>query len=149
MKIAIANDHRGYQTKLKIKSILEKKGYEIIDIGTDSEKRVDHPVYAFKLCDYVKAHNVLGIAICGTGLGMSIDCNKVKGIRCAKIDNVDEARSAKEHNNANVLAFSAQSHTAKEIKEMIDIFINSTFNIDPRYKMRIEQVEKYEETNEY
>ena len=108
MKIAIANDHRGYQTKLKIKSILEKKGYEIIDIGTDSEKRVDHPVYAFKLCDYVKAHNVLGIAICGTGLGMSIDCNKVKGIRCAKIDNVDEARSAKEHNNANVLAFSAQ-----------------------------------------
>ena len=53
MKIAIANDHRGYQTKLKIKSILEKKGYEIIDIGTDSEKRVDHPVYAFKLCDYV------------------------------------------------------------------------------------------------
>ena len=85
--------------------------------------------------------------MCGTGIGVSIACNKVKGIRCAKIDNDNDAKSAKEHNNANILAFGAH-HGAKRIKEMIDIFINSTFNTEPSYKIRIEQVERYEKDNE-
>ena len=148
MKIGLANDHRAYNVKEELKSLLDN--YEIIDYGCFSNDMVDYPKYAITLATAVVNKDVdLGIVMCGTGIGVSIAANKVKKIRCAKIDNVDEARSAKEHNNANVLAFSAQSHTAKEIKEMIDIFINSTFNIDPRYKMRIEQVEKYEETNEY
>ena len=148
MKIGLANDHRAYNVKEELKPLLED--YEIIDYGCFSNDMVDYPKYAITLATAVVNKDVdLGIVMCGTGIGVSIAANKVKKIRCAKIDNVDEARSAKEHNNANVLAFSAQSHTAKEIKEMIDIFINSTFNIDPRYKMRIEQVEKYEETNEY
>ena len=148
MKIGLANDHRAYKVKEELKSLLDD--YEIIDYGCFSNDMVDYPKYAITLATAVVNKDVdLGIVMCGTGIGVSIAANKVKKIRCAKIDNVDEARSAKEHNNANVLAFSAQSHTAKEIKEMIDIFINSTFNIDPRYKMRIEQVEKYEETNEY
>lgn len=148
MKIGLANDHRAYNVKEELKSLLDD--YEIIDYGCFSNDMVDYPKYAITLATAVINKDVdLGIVMCGTGIGVSIAANKVKKIRCAKIDNVDEARSAKEHNNANVLAFSAQSHTAKEIKEMIDIFINSTFNINPRYKMRIEQVEKYEETNEY
>ncbi|MGN1269060.1 MAG: RpiB/LacA/LacB family sugar-phosphate isomerase [Candidatus Aphodocola sp.] len=148
MKIGLANDHRAYNVKEELKSLLDD--YEIIDYGCFSNDMVDYPKYAITLATAVVNKDVdLGIVMCGTGIGVSIAANKVKKIRCAKIDNVDEARSAKEHNNANVLAFSAQSHTAKEIKEMIDIFINSTFNINPRYKMRIEQVEKYEETNEY
>ena len=148
MKIGLANDHRAYNVKEELKSLLDD--YEIIDYGCFSNDMVDYPKYAITLATAVVNKDVdLGIVMCGTGIGVSIAANKVKKIRCAKIDNVDEARSAKEHNNANVLAFSAQSHTAKEIKEMIDIFINSTFNIDPRYKMRIEQVEKYEEDNEY
>ena len=148
MKIGLANDHRAYNVKEELKSLLDD--YEIIDYGCFSNDMVDYPKYAITLATAVVNKDVdLGIVMCGTGIGVSIAANKVKKIRCAKIDNVDEARSAKEHNNANVLAFSAQSHTAKEIKEMIDIFINSTFNIDPRYKMRIEQVEKYEETNGY
>lgn len=148
MKIGLANDHRAYNVKEELKSLLDN--YEIIDYGCFSNDMVDYPKYAITLATAVVNKDVdLGIVMCGTGIGVSIAANKVKKIRCAKIDNIDEARSAKEHNNANVLAFSAQSHTAKEIKEMIDIFINSTFNIDPRYKMRIEQVEKYEETNEY
>lgn len=148
MKIGLANDHRAYNVKEELKSLLDN--YEIIDYGCFSNDMVDYPKYAITLATAVVNKDVdLGIVMCGTGIGVSIAANKVKKIRCAKIDNVDEARSAKEHNNANVLAFSAQSHTAKEIKEMIDIFINSTFNIDPRYKMRIEQVEKYEEDNEY
>lgn len=148
MTIGIANDHRAYKVKEELKELLED--YNIIDYGCYSSDRIDYPQYAFKLSNAVINNEVdLGIIMCGTGIGVSIACNKVKKIRCAKIDNKDEAKSAKEHNNANILAFSAQSHTAKEIKEMIDIFTNSTFLLDPCYKIRIDQVEKYEETNEY
>ena len=148
MKIGIASDHRGYKTKEELKTILDN--YDIIDYGCYSADMVDYPKYALKLAEEVEKKEVdLGIIMCGTGIGVSIACNKVKGIRCAKIDNKDEARSAKEHNNANILAFSSQSHTAIEIKEMIDVFVNSTFNLDEKYIMRIRQVEKYEETNEY
>lgn len=148
MKIGIANDHRAYKVKEELKSLLDD--YDIVDYGCYNEERIDYPKYAFTLSQAIINKEVdLGIAMCGTGIGVSIACNKVKGIRCAKIDNKQEAKSAKEHNNANVLAFSAQSHSAQEIKEMIDIFINSTLLADPCYKIRIEQVEKYEETNEY
>lgn len=148
MKIGIANDHRAYDVKEKLKKILDN--YEIIDYGCYSTERIDYPKFALTLSDAVINKEVdLGIVMCGTGIGVSIACNKVKGIRCAKIDNKAEAKSAKEHNDANVLAFSAQSHSAEEIKEMIEIFINSTFLSDPCYKIRIKQVENYEETNEY
>lgn len=148
MKIGLANDHRAYNAKESLKKLLDD--YEIIDYGCYSDELVDYPKYAFDLSNAVLKGEVdLGIVMCGTGIGVSIACNKVKGIRCAKIDNINEAKSAKEHNNANVLAFSAQSHTPEEIKKMLDMFINSTFNVEPRYKIRIKQVEKYEESNEY
>ncbi len=148
MKIGLANDHRAYKAKEQLKSLLDD--YDIVDYGCYSDERVDYPKYAFILGNAVVNKEVdLGIVMCGTGIGVSIACNKVKGVRCAKIDNKDEAKSAKEHNNANIIAFSAQSHTPEEIKEMVDIFINSTLLADPSYKIRIEQVEKYEETNEY
>lgn len=148
MKIGIASDHRAYDTKEKLKLLLDN--YDIVDYGCYCSERTDYPKYAISLSNAVISKEVdLGIVMCGTGIGVSIACNKVKKIRCAKVDNKDEAKSAKEHNNANILAFSAQAHTALEIKEMIDIFLNSTFNTDICYKIRIEQVEKYEETNEY
>lgn len=148
MKIGIANDHRAYKVKEKLKRLLDD--FDIIDYGCYSDERIDYPKYAITLGSAVVNNEVdLGIVMCGTGIGVSIACNKVKGIRCAKIDNKAEAQSAKEHNDANVLAFSAQSHTAEEIKEMIDIFLNSTLLLDPCYKIRIKQVENYEETNEY
>lgn len=148
MKIGIACDHRAYKVKEELKALLDS--FNIVDYGCYSSDRIDFPKYAITLATAVKNKEVdLGIAMCGTGIGVSIACNKVKGICCAKVDNKDEAKSAKEHNDANVLAFSAQSHTAEEIKEMINIFINSTLNSDPSYKMRIDQIKKYEETNEY
>lgn len=148
MTIGLANDHRAYEVKEQLKKLLAN--YEIVDFGCFSKERTDYPKYAIKMSEAVKNNEIdLGIALCGTGIGVSIACNKVKGIRCAKIDSLNDAASAKEHNNANVLAFGAQSHSAKEIKEMIDKFINSTFNTDPSYKIRIEQVEKYEGISEY
>ena len=150
MRIAIANDHNGVELKQKLTEYLTNKGYDVINYGTDTKDRVDYPKYGIIVGEKVANKEAdFGIVICGSAIGISIACNKVKGIRCAKIDNKDEAKSAKEHNNANILAFSSQSHTAIEIKEMIDVFVNSTFNLDERYIMRIRQVENYEETNEY
>lgn len=148
MRIGIASDHRAYEVKEELKKMLDE--YDIVDYGCYSNQRVDYPKYALLLSKAVVNKEAdLGIVMCGTGIGVSICCNKVKKIRCAKIDNLSEAKSAKEHNNANILAFGASNHGAKEIKKMIDTFINSTFNTDKSYTIRIKQVEKYEETNEY
>lgn len=145
MTLGLACDHRAYEVKEELKKLLDE--YDLIDYGCFSSERIDYPEYSFKLSNAVINKEIdLGIVMCGTGIGVSIACNKVKGIRCAKIDNENDAKSAKEHNNANILAFGSH-HEIKKIKEMIRIFINSTFNTDPSYKIRIEQVEKYENNN--
>ena len=149
MKIGLASDHRGFKLKEQLIKELVNKNYEVIDYGTNSEESTDYPDYAFKLGESIVNKNAdFGVAICGSGIGISIACNKVKGIRCAKIDNINEAKSSKEHNNANILAFSS-SHTKEEIINMIKEFLNSKFNEDPRYIRRINMVEKYEESYEY
>ena len=143
MKIGIANDHGGYILKKKLVEKLKEKGYDIIDYGSISEERVDYPEYAFKLCHGVISEEIdLGIAICKTGIGMSIACNKVKGIRCAKIDNKIDAEFSKKHNNANVLAISANKDV-NEILEFIEIFNSSTFEGD-RHSKRLNMIMEYE-----
>ena len=92
MKIGIASDHRGYDTKEKLKKHFRDK-YEIIDYGTDSKERTDYPIYGIKLGEKVRDKEVdYGIAICGSAIGISIACNKVKGVRCGKVNSKEEAR---------------------------------------------------------
>ena len=147
MKIGIASDHRGYVLKKEIIKEL-KNEYEIIDFGTDSEERVDYPDYAFKLGKAIQNKDIdLGIAICGTGIGISIALNKVKGVLCAKISNKEEAKLAKEHNHANAIAFSG-STKIEEAKEMILTFLNSKPNNEQAHLDRINKILKYEEDNE-
>lgn len=147
MKIGITSDHRGYILKQKIIEEL-KDEYEIIDFGTNSEDRVDYPDYAFKLGSAIQKKEVdLGIAICGTGIGISIALNKVKGVLCAKINNKEEARLAKEHNHANAIAFSGAIE-AKDAKEMILTFLNAKPNNEKAHVNRINKILKYEEENE-
>lgn len=147
MNIGISSDHRGYEIKKELINKLTEKGYNITDCGTDNSDSVDYPVYAFKLCELVTKHQIdFGIAICGTGIGMSIACNKVKGIRCAKIDNVIDTKYAKEHNNANILAISANK-SLEEIIEMIEIFINNSFSSNEKHQRRIQLIEDYENAN--
>ncbi len=147
MKIGLASDHRGYLRKEELKLLLDD--FSVVDFGTFSEEIVDYPIYSLKLSEAVVSKEVdLGIILCGTGIGVSIACNKVNGARCAKIDNINDAKSAKEHNNANILAFSS-SHTKEEIISMIREFLNAKFNEDPRYIRRIKMVERYEESYEY
>ena len=108
MKIGIASDHRGYKIKEMLKDYLDNV-YEVVDYGTDSDESTDFPIYAKKLGKGIQKKEVdLGIAICGTGIGMSICLNKMKGIYCAKVSNESEAILCKSHNNANVIALSEE-----------------------------------------
>lgn len=144
MKIGIANDHRGYETKLNLTKYLTDKGYNVIDYGTDSTDRVDYTTYGFKLGEMVAHHNVdFGIAICGSAIGISIACNKVKGVRCGKINTPEEAIHGKERDYINVIALSGSAPLAQNI-EIVDAYLSATYNSDPVYQKRVEQIEEYE-----
>ncbi len=135
MKIGIASDHRGVYLKNVLVEYLEHNGYKVVNYGTDTMESVDFPKYAFKLGEGIKSKKVdLGIAICGTGIGMSIALNKVKGIYCAKVSNISEAVLCKSHNNANVISFSADIDE-EQAKSIVDKFIATPFsNIDKYIK---------------
>ena len=141
MKIAIASDHRGYELKEYIKKNL--KGVDIIDLGTNNTKPVDYPDYAFKLCEYIKKHNCLGVAICGSGIGISIACNKVKGIRCAKVNSIKETRYTRRDNDANVIALSSRINRERCIK-IINTFLNEEYTNLERHNKRIKKISEYE-----
>ena len=144
MKIGITNDHRGLVLKQTLTNYLENKGYNIIDYGTDSDDSVDYPDYALKLGKSLQKKDIdLGIAICGTGIGMDIALNKVKGIRCAKASNEEEAILARSHNDANALALSAKI-SSDMAKDIVDKFINTNFSNDKRHIERIQKIKEYE-----
>ena len=144
MKIGIASDHRGYETKEKIKEYFKNK-YEIIDYGTNSKERTDYPIYGIKLGEKVRDKEVeYGIAICGSAIGISIACNKVKGVRCGKINTIEEAIHGKANDYINVIAISGDSPLEENIK-IVETFLNTKENtIDPVYLKRIKQIEDYE-----
>lgn len=143
MKIAIANDHNGVNQKNIIKNYLIDLGHEVLDFGTDSDESVDYPNYAFKVGKSIVNNKAdLGILICGTGIGMSIACNKVNGIRCAKVANVEEAKLTRQHNNANVIALS--SHLSEnELKELVYAFVSTDFSYEERHIRRNDLIDKY------
>ena len=116
IKIGIASDHRGYILKEQIIDRLMNQ-YDITDCGTTSEESVDYPDYAFKLGNLVADKDVdFGIAICGTGIGISIACNKVKGVRCAKVDTKEEAIATRVDNDSNIIAFGEKMPLEKAVE---------------------------------
>lgn len=144
MKIGISSDHRGYQLKTKLIKYLQKKGYEVEDFGTDSEVSVDYPTYGFLIGEKVANKDVdFGIAICGSGIGISIACNKVKGVRCAKVSNVREARYARVDNDANVVAISATMPYLRAL-DVIDTFLKTKHLMVERHDRRINMITEYE-----
>lgn len=141
MKIGIASDHRGFNLKNKLVNYLNKEN-TVIDYGTNSTESVDYPLYANKVTKSLINKEVeLGILLCGTGIGMTIAANRIKGIRCAKIDNLEEAILAKEHNDANVLAFNVNK-SLDFITESIKLFNESKVLKDEKYKRRNELLDK-------
>lgn len=143
MKIGFASDHRGYQLKKYLIEELEKN-YEIKDYGTYSEESVDYPDYAFILGENVVNKNVdFGVAICGSGIGISIACNKVKGIFCAKVSNKEEAYYTRNDNNSNIVAFSEKTNK-EEALEIVKTFVETPFSNEERHLRRINKIKEYE-----
>lgn len=143
MKIGFASDHRGYQLKKYLIEELEKN-YEIEDYGTYSEESVDYPDYAFILGENVVNKNVdFGVAICGSGIGISIACNKVKGIFCAKVSNKGEAYYTRNDNNSNIVAFSEKTNK-EEALEIVKTFVETPFSNEERHLRRINKIKEYE-----
>lgn len=142
MKIGISNDHHGIKLKNKIKDYLKGKNIEVIDLGTNEKNNVDYVDYAVQLCNELNKKTFdLGILICGTGIGMSIVANKIKRIRCAKVNNEEEAKLCKEHNMANVIAL---SEYVDNYKNIIDAFINTPYSIEERHIRRINKIKELE-----
>ena len=142
MRIGLASDHRGYRAKKFLKDSLYM--YEVIDYGTDTEDSVDFPEYAKKLGTAIKNGEVdLGVAICGTGIGMSISLNKMIGIYCAKVSSVSEATLSKAHNNANVIAISEEI-SEDVMLEMVQKFIETPFSNVSKYVRRNNMIKEIE-----
>ena len=145
MKIGLASDHRGFKLKQKLTKYLKKKGYDIVDYGTNSSESVDYSDFGISLGEELQKNSVdYGIAICGSGIGISIACNKVKGVRCAKVDNVRDAKIAREHNNANIVAIGSNKFFF-EIKDIIDMFLKTKFTEEERHIRRIKKISDYED----
>lgn len=140
MKIAIGNDHVAYEMKLHIKNYLVGLGYEVIDFGTNNEERTDYPIYAKAVCNSVVSNECdKGILICGTGIGISIAANKVKGVRCVVCSEPYSAKLSREHNNTNVLAFGARVIGASLAEMIVDEFIKTEYE-GGRHQKRIDMI---------
>lgn len=145
MKIAIASDHRGVTYKKEIIEYLISKNHEIIDCSKVNTETDDYPDFAFKVCKkVVEKEAEIGILICRTGIGMSIAANKVKGIRCAKVNSVEDATLCRNDNGANVMTFNYTDGMDK-IRNYIDAFISADVLNDERHKRRVDKIIKYEQ----
>lgn len=141
MKIAIASDHGGFALKGYLLGYYKKQGISLEDLGTHSEESCDYPLIADALCRHIlDGRAELGILICGTGIGISIAANRHKGIRAALLYNADVARLAREHNNANVIAFGARTQNKEDVVRYIDIFLASAFE-GGRHQRRIDELD--------
>lgn len=145
MKIGIASDHRGYKLKTKLIKYLKKKKYDVVDYGTNSNASVDYPDYGFKLGEGIKDKEIeYGIVICGSGIGISIACNKVKGVRCARVLSVHDAKVTRQDNNANVIALNEKMFLFKA-KDIVDAFLKTKYKNNLKYQRRIDKISKYED----
>lgn len=147
MKIAIGNDHAAVDMKNIIKSYLEEKGYEVINFGTDTTESVDYPLYGEMVANAVVSGKAdLGIAICGTGVGISIACNKVNGVRAVCCSEPYSAKLSRIHNNSNVLCFGARVIGPELAKMIVDEWLAAEF-IDGRHQKRVDIISEIEKRN--
>lgn len=128
MNLVIACDHAGYEMKENVKKQLAEWGHNVIDCGTNSTDSCDYPVFAKALCKEINDGNAeLGILICGTGIGMSMAANKVKGIRAAVCSDYFSTKFTRAHNNTNVMCLGARVMGEGLALELIDVFLNTPF----------------------
>ncbi|MCL6428892.1 putative sugar phosphate isomerase YwlF [Spiroplasma sp. JKS002669] len=141
IRVAIANDHTAFEFRKPIIEYLKKQGYQVLDLGTVNSKPVDYPDYGFKIGKAISDQKAdVGIAICGTGIGINIAANRVPGIRCALAYEEETARLARSHNNANVLALGARIIAAEKGVELVKVFLNTPTSTEERHQFRIKKL---------
>jgi ribose 5-phosphate isomerase B len=145
MKIAIGTDHAGYDFKETLKAYLASKGHAVEDLGAHSKERCDYPDFARKVGEAVTSGKAqLGVLICGSGIGMSIAANKVRGVRAALIHDLYTARMCRAHNDANVVVLPARLIAMEIAQEMMDLAIATPFEGD-RHAGRLKKIEGIED----
>ena len=146
MKIAIGNDHGGVELKQHLVRYLEEKGYEVVNFGSDVTDSTDYPIYAERVSKAVVSGECeKGILICGTGIGISIAANKVRGVRCALCSEPCSAKLTREHNDANILAMGARIIGPVLAESIVDAFLTTEFCGEERHQRRIDLVSKLEQ----
>lgn len=145
MRIGIGNDHSALELKAEIIEFLKEKGHEVVDFGTDSSESCDYPKYGEAVGRAVAAKEVdCGILICGTGLGISLAANKVKGVRAAVCSEPFTAKMSRAHNDCNVLAFGARVVGAELAKMIVDVWLSTEFE-GGRHQRRVDMIMEIEE----
>jgi ribose 5-phosphate isomerase B len=140
--IAIGSDHGGYELKTEIMAHLKEKGIDFKDFGSYSKESCDYPVYAKKVAESILSKEcTLGILVCGTGIGISITANKIKGIRAALCHDCFSAEATRLHNNANILALGGRVVGPGLALKIVDTFLETPFSEDDRHIRRINQIE--------
>lgn len=143
-KIAIGSDHAGYELKEHIKNVLTGMGYEVLDVGTDSEASVDYPYFGFEVAKFVSEKKVDGgILFCGTGIGMSVVANKVKGIRAALVTDLFTAIQSRRHNDANILVLGGRILGKGIAEEIVKTWLETPFD-GGRHEKRIQKIIEWE-----
>ena len=139
-RIIMGSDHAGYNLKLKVKAHLEARGFEVVDVGTNTPESCNYTVYADALCKAMAAGEAdLGILVCGTGIGMSMAANKHKGIRAACCENTFSARMTRMHNDANVLCIGERVMGYGLACDMADLFVDTPFE-GGRHQARVDDL---------
>lgn len=143
MRVAIGSDHGGYELKEKIKSYLNSQNVSVVDYGTNSSDPVDYPDFGEKVGHAITQGDFdFGIVLCGTGIGISIAANKVKGVRAALVYDDTTARLAKEHNNANIIALGGRTTTYEQAISIINTFSQATY--EKRHQKRLDKIKNIE-----
>lgn len=138
--IFIGADHGGYELKEAIKKYLEENGYKVTDFGTYSCDSVDYPKYGHEVANAVVANNAMGIVVCGSGIGISIAANRIKGARAALVRTEEEAELTRKHNNANILALGGRFTSNDLGIKITKAFLNTEFE-GGRHTKRVEGIE--------
>ncbi len=148
MKIALGADHAGYETKERVKKLLEARGHQILDMGTNSTESTDYPPYAFRVAESVRDGAAdRGVLVCDSGNGIAIAANKVEGIRAAIALNRWQAEMARRHNDANVLVLASKLTPPETEAEIVGAWLDAPFD-GGRHARRIGQISEYERTHE-
>lgn len=141
MKLVLASDHGGYELKEEIKKHLQENGYDFEDIGTHSTESVDYPEYGRAAAEMIAQGKAdKGILCCGTGIGISLAANKVKGIRCANVSDTFSAKMSRAHNNANMLSLGGRVVGVGLALEIVDAWLNTEFE-GGRHQRRVDKIE--------